>query len=365
MTGSSNAPKSSVASIQVEGHKLHHHPDRLIPFLEGKRIYPLYVEFSPVGSCNHRCTFCAYDYMGYQNLKLPTERTCETLREMGSLGVKSTLWAGEGEPFLHPDMGQFVKTASEAGMDSGMFSNATAMTEKRMHEVLPHLSFLRVSCNAGDSETYAQVHQVKARQFDLALENLARAVELKQENGWSVTLGMQIVALPENLHTVEELARIASELGVDYLAVKPFVQHPDQQNRQWQESFRPEDIESVARRSEAYSRDDFKVLVRRASFESYHHRSYKHCLGLPFFAFVLSDGNVYTCGTYYGNEEHVYGNVLKQSFQEIWESERTRSIQKHAACQLDAGQCMPNCRPDAVNRFLWELKNPPAHLNFI
>lgn len=352
-------------SVQVEGHKLHHHLDRVVPFLAGERIFPLYVELSPVGSCNHRCTFCAYDYIGYPDRQLETEATTRLLGEMGRLGVKSVLWAGEGEPLLHREMDRLVTAARSAGLDNGMFSNAAALTEKKARAILPHLTFLRVSFNGGDAETYAAVHQTRENQFDRVLANLERAVALRESEGWSVTLGLQIVVLPENLHTVEPLARIASGLGVDYLAIKPFVQHPDQQNRVWPESFRLEEIDGVATAAEQHGRPGFDVKVRRQSFVSYQERNYRSCRALPFFAFILSDGNVYTCGPYYGNEEHCYGNVYEQSFEQIWQSERARRIQEHAACSLDVSQCMPNCRPDAANRFLSELANPPAHVNFI
>lgn len=352
-------------AVRVEGHKLHHHLDRVVPFLAGEQVYPLYVELSPVGSCNHRCTFCAYDYIGYPDRQLETEPTRELLREMGRLGVKSVLWAGEGEPLLHRDLDQLVATATESSIDNGVFSNAAALTEKNARAILPHLTFFRVSLNAGDAETYARVHQVRENQFDRVLENLERAVSLREREGWAVTIGLQLVMLPENLHTVERLARIGSELGVDYLSLKPFVQHPDQQNRIWPESFRLEEIDGVATSAESYRRPGYDVKVRRQSFLSYQARSYKHCHGLPFFAFILSDGNVYTCGPYYGNEEHRYGNIYESTFEDIWTSERTRRIQDHAACSLDVSKCMPNCRPDAANRFLSELKNPPEHVNFI
>ncbi|MFN0056920.1 MAG: radical SAM protein [Planctomycetota bacterium] len=352
-------------AILVEGHKLHHHLDRVVPFLRGERIYPLYVEFSPVGSCNHRCTFCAYDYIGYPDRRLDTARTREVLAEMGRLGVKSTLWAGEGEPLLHPEIGELAQAARQSGMDVGMFSNASALNERKALGLLPHLTFLRVSFNAGTPETYAATHRAPAKHFALVLQNIERAVALRAQRGWSVTLGMQIVLLPDNLATLPELARIAQGLGVDYLAVKPFVQHPDQEGLHWPESFSPDAIEAVAQVAESFQNERFKVLVRRESFRNYQRRSYRHCHALPFFAFVLSDGNVYTCGPYYGHADHVYGNINTQSFREIWQSERAAAIQCHAATKLDAQKCMPNCRPDAANRFLWELKNPPAHVNFI
>lgn len=354
------------SDFNLDGHKLHHHVERLSEFLRGKPIAPLYVEFSPVGSCNHRCVFCAYDYIGYQNRRLDTAKTEAVLREMGEMGVKAALFAGEGEPFVHPEMPALARAAREAGIDAGIYSNCIPLTRRKAEETLPHLTFLRCSFNAGTREAYAEIHRTKPDDFDKALANLRAAVAVKRAGGFSVTIGMQVVVLPANLQTICELARIAADLGVDYLALKPFVQHPDQKALRWAENFSLADVEPAFEAAARFARKDFAVVARRESFQKYHRRTYDHCLGLPFFAFILSDGNVYTCGPYYEHPEFCYGNILAQSFREIWDSARKREIQRHAATELDCKtKCMPNCRPDAVNRFLWELAHPPQHVNFI
>ena len=81
----------------IDGHKLHLHPERVSQWLNGETIAPLYIEISPSGTCNHRCIFCSMDFMGYKKRFLDSAVMYERLRECGKLGVRAVMFAGEGE----------------------------------------------------------------------------------------------------------------------------------------------------------------------------------------------------------------------------------------------------------------------------
>ena len=63
--------------------------------------------------------------------------------------------------------------------------------------------------------------------------------------------------------------------------------------------------------------------------------------------------------------EKVYYLVENNSFKEIWESEKRKKSLLFVENELDIKDCRVNCRMDEINRYLWRLKNPHLHENFI
>lgn len=361
----------------IDSHKLIYHPQRVARFLDAgnewekiKDIYPLYVEISPVGACNHRCTFCAVDYVGYKPVRLSLEVIERTLAEMGQLGVKSIMFAGEGEPMLHTEIDSMVVAAAAAGIDTAMTTNASILPDAFVERALPLMSWIKASVNAGTAETYARIHQTREREFDRVLANLKRMVEARRSGGYSCVLGAQILLLPENAAEVETLARICrDEIGLDYLVVKPYSQHTSSVTRLYQ------DIDyhgytELQSRLAALNTDRFSVIYRENTMNKHDdgdaHR-YSHCYATPvFWAYVMSTGAVYGCSAYLLDPRFEYGNINESSFRDIWEGERRRKNFLYVREELDIRECRLNCRMDEVNRYLDRLiKQDVQHINFI
>ncbi len=94
--------------FRIDSHKLLFHPERVAAWRAGEDIAPIYMEVSPAGACNHRCRFCGLDFMGYQARFLDSELFKPQLEDMARLGLKSVMYAGEGEPLLHRHIAELV-----------------------------------------------------------------------------------------------------------------------------------------------------------------------------------------------------------------------------------------------------------------
>lgn len=361
----------------IDTHKLIYHPHRVAQFLDAgddwgkaRHVYPIYVEVSPVGACNHRCTFCAVDYIGYQSRRLDAGVFADRVAEMGLRGVKSIMFAGEGEPLLHKQINAIVRATRDAGIDVSFTTNATVLNDRFIEESLALTSWIKVSINAGTAPTYAAVHQTREADFERVIANLQAAVAAKRRQGLDCVIGAQSLLLPENAAEMETLARICrDDIGLDYLVVKPYSQHLSSETRRY-EDIDYNDYLQLEESLAAMSGNGFDVVFRGNTMKKYGQameERYTQCNATPFFwAYVMADGSVYGCSAYLLDERFRYGNINERSFQDIWEGPEREAGFHFVRERLDIRECRRNCRMDEINRYLFSLRNGTvAHANFI
>ncbi len=350
----------------IDGHKLLYHPQRVSQWTAGENVYPIYMEISPTSACNHRCVFCGLDFVGYRRRFLETDQLKKIIGEIGPLGVKSIMYAGEGEPFLHQDMADIIRHTKESGIDVALTTNGVLMNREISEKILGNTQWIKISCNAGTPETYARIHRTKETDFKTVIENASQAVAIKKRNRYACTLGMQILLLPENQTEIEQLASIAREIGLDYLVVKPYSQHPQSRTDKYKD-VQYSDYLQMADDLQKYNTRNFNLLFRAKAMAKWDEKAkgYDRCLALPFWSYIDAGGNVWGCSIYLNDDRFYYGNIYAEPFQAIWEGERRRKSLAWVKSELNPEFCRINCRMDEINCYLHSLKNPPEHVNFI
>lgn len=353
-------------NYNFDSHKLIYHTDRLNQYLETGDCFPLYMEISVIGNCNHRCTFCAYDYIGYPNRKIQTQRLLGLIDELAECGLKSLLYAGEGEPLLHPDIVKFIGRCKKRGIECGIYTNGQLLKKGLAQKLLPLLTFLRFSFNAGTAENYSRIHRVKPAVFSGVVNNMRQAVRIKQKEKLGVDIGLQYVLIRENSGDLFNAIKISKDTGIDYFVIKPYVLQSHLQSYRQSVKFRAEKIKDLFDKAENFSDKNFKVIARRLAFQNYGKRNYQYCYATSFISVVNSAGDVATCLPYWDRKEFIFGNIYRNKFKEIWLGLRRKKIKEFLENKFDAKNCPPNCRPHAINEFLSEIKNPKVkHINFI
>jgi len=351
-----------MVKLDVDSHKLMYHPERVSEWYRKGDCYPIYVEIGLTNRCNHRCIFCALDYLEHGGFDIKKEIILNALKEMAEGGVKSVMFAGEGEALLHKDVSEIVKKAKEYGLDISITTNGVFMDKKKADEIFPLLSWIRFSLDAATPETYSKLHGTKPDDFNKVIGNIKYLVSLKKSKNLNTTIGVQFLLLSENVNEVIEAAKIVKEAGADNIQIKPYSHHPSSKNDFSVDYLKLEWIEEELKKLED---KNFQVNFRKKTMQRLQEgATYDECYGLPFFALIDARGNIIPCNIFYNQPEFTYGNLNEKSFKEIWQSEnRKQIIKKIKKREIDV--CRHGCRLDSINRYLHRLKNPDFHDNFI
>ncbi len=176
--------------------------------------YPLDISIPMIDVCNIKCVFCSY----WRGVK-PRYMTVEELRENYTEAFKYTKLAGinpSGEPFLHPDVANILRTMNDM-TDPRCYiyvvTNGTLLEDK-YDLILDTVNSLNFSINAGTAETYAQVMGTKPEMFDTVINNIKNlnAIKHNKKRG-KLHLYATYVVLKHNIGEIPEFLRIAEELG--------------------------------------------------------------------------------------------------------------------------------------------------------
>jgi len=339
----------------IDYHKLHFHPKRVSEWLEGEKIFPIYAEISLTSACNFRCVWCGPNFfLNYKPEYIETDVIKMTLTNMADVGVKAVMFGGEGEGTLHKDFAEIVKHAKESGLDVALTTNGLLYTKKLATKTLQYLSWIKFSLDSCNAETYARLHGTKKENIKIVFDNIIHAVQLRNSTGCDCTIGGQAILLKDNLNSIIPLVRFLKTVKADYLAIKPFSEHEKRIGDELELPTR-EDIEKL---KVELSKEDFNVIFRDMAFSNLdRERCYYKCYAQDFCAYINTLGGVSSCINFIGDDKFCYGNIYEDTFENIWINKKE--------IKPNLNRCREICRLDSSNRYLWDLKHPHPHVNFI
>ena len=359
--------------FRFDGHKMLHHLDRVMAWQNGERFAPIHIDMGLTKFCNTACIYC---YAVVQNMTkgkmIERDALLNYIEDSARLGVRSMGFIGDGEPTLNPALYDATALAGTLGIDTSMATNGLLLDMDRAHDLLANMSWIRFNLSAGTPEGFQRVHQSKAKNFDLLVEKIRELVAIKKEHNHKCTIGLQMVLIPECYDQVLAEAELGAELGVDYFVIKHCSDSEYKEIGIDYQNYAT--IEDVLKQAEAMSTDDYVVQAKwnkiQASGETELYRNgyrkYDVCLGTPFLLQISGNGKIYPCGPFFNKERFYIGDLHDGSFYELVNSDRYWAVHRDIAESVDVHKdCAIGCRQDYVNKFLWDIRNPPEHINFI
>jgi radical SAM protein with 4Fe4S-binding SPASM domain len=266
--------------------------------------FPISIAIEPTTSCNLRCPECP---SGLRSFSRPTGMLDKAffqkvIHEVSPYVGYLTFYF-QGEPFLNPDFLEMVSLASKRKIYTATSTNAHYLSEENaIKTVKSGLDRLIISIDGTTQETYQQ-YRIGGK-LDKVLEGAQNIVSARKKlNANTPHIIFQFLVVKPNEHQIEEVKKIAKEIGVDEVKFKT-AQVYDYENGNLLIPDNPE-----------YSRyqkmPDGTYRIKNSLLN--------HCWKLWHSCVITWDGKVVPC-CFDKDAKHQLGDLQKQSFKNIWHS---------------------------------------------
>ena len=364
--------------IILDGHKVLWHRERVEAWLRGERIAPITIDCSLTRACTYRCIYCYGQLQANDEKRMTRNVIFRFLDDAAEIGVKAISFVSDGESTCSPHLYDSIIHGKLNGLDMALGTNGYLLKDDRLEEILPALTYLRFNISAADPERYAQIHGCKISYYEKVINTIKNSVDIKKRNNLAVTIGLQMVLLPEFADQIVPLARLGKSLGVDYFVIKHC--SDDERSSLGVDYSKYFNLIDILKEAETYSDDSYLVRAKWSKILSDGKRIYSQCYGPPFIMQFSGSGLVAPCGMLFNRRYKKYhiGNIVDTSFKELWKGERYWEVIRLIASEkFDAKtMCGSLCLQHKVNEFLCRLKqgeeilekpegDPPKHINFI
>lgn len=361
----------------LDGHKLLWHRERVEAWLRGERVAPITIDGALTRRCNFRCVYCYGQLQANDEKRMTRDVIFRFLDDCAEIGVKAISLVSDGESTCSPHVYDAITRGKANGLDMALGTNGYLLKEERLEEILPCLTYLRFNISAGEPRRFAEIMGCKEEHFHQVHHIIKECVRIKKEKGLDVTIGLQMVLMPQFADQIMPLVDLGEKAGADYTVIKHC--SDDEFSSLGIDYDQYGDLTELLKDAETRSTDSHLVKVKWSKILSGRTRIYTKCFGPPFIIQLSGSGLVAPCGMLFNKRYKKYhiGNIADTSFKELWKGERYWDVMNMIASdKFDTKICGSLCLQHKVNEFLWDVKEgkaelpssvgpPPPHVNFI
>jgi len=345
--------------------KIFHHQDRINDMKQGLRPKPLHAQLILVNLCNQDCSFCAYRSSGYSSNEnfdeksiIKLDKALETVHSLRKCGVKAIELTGGGEPTIYPGFATVCEFIKELGMQYGVVTNGVKVSDPCMKALLG-AAWVRVSIDAGSSETYASIRRSSVTAHNTVQNNLRKLIAQRGSNK-EPYLGIGFVVTKENWREVLIAAHQARDIGADNFRISAVFQN---EGAGYFKDFY-EEASHLCREAKALQTKKFTVFNlfgERLDDLEQQSPSHVYCPIQHLVPYIGADLNVYRCCVLAYSERGLLGSIKDCTFEELWNSEEVADkLRKFNATQCP--RCMFNKKNETIR---YALTDSPDHVNFL
>lgn len=327
----------------------------LLGIIEGTRAYtgPSYVMLDVIRRCNIRCIGCFFhcpqgrppmpgDPQVNEISRPLVDKICQ---ELPKLGTKEIILVGEGEPFLHPELIDFIRSFKRAGFKVQLFTNGTLFTEELSRGLAKSgLDVLNVTFWAVNEREHEVCHpQTSLKLLPKRREGLALYLKHRQEDGRAPSLNLVFPINRHNWRNLQGRIALVESVRPDSVSFNLFRdfggKHQPLMLTTVEVNSLSHDLRAMGKRLQ-----DLGVAVNPEEYLSQARLGPRVWQTIPCYAgwfetYIKVDGTILPCGHCY----HDVGNMLEEPFAALWNGSKMRDFRRQGVRLKGAGPLPSSC----------------------
>lgn len=288
---------------------------------------PISISFEPTTSCNLRCPECPSGLRSFTRPTgmLPADLFKKTIDELEK-SLLYLIFYFQGEPFLHPQFLDLVKYASQKGIYTATSTNAHFLKDEIARKtVMSGLDRLIISIDGTTQETY-QSYRVGGN-LEKVIEGTKNILKWKKElKSATPHVIFQFLVVKPNEHQIEEVKKLAGELGVDEVGLKT-AQIYDYENGS-------ELIPSLEKYTRYRKNSNGKFSIKNQLLD--------HCWKMWHSCVITWDGKVVPC-CFDKDAQYQLGDVSHQDFRTLWKGKAYHNFRASVLRSRSEIEICKNC----------------------
>jgi radical SAM protein with 4Fe4S-binding SPASM domain len=211
----------------------------------------------------------------------------------------------QGEPYLNPDFLDMVKYASQKGIYTATSTNAHYLNDANARRTVESgLDRLIISIDGTTQDVYQQ-YRVGGK-LEKVLAGARNIMKWKQElKSKTPFVFFQFLVVKPNEHQIEDVKRLAAEIGVDDVRFKTAQVYDYEQD--------PNNLIPTLDKYSRYRKNEKGEFAFKNSLQN-------HCWRLWHATVISWDGLVVPC-CFDKDAQHTLGDLKGKSFKEVWHSD--------------------------------------------
>lgn len=292
---------------------------------------PLSLSIEPTTACNLGCPECP---SGLKQFSRPTGKLNIQLHERILQEISPTVfyinYYFQGEPFLHPQFLELIKSAKKYNIYTATSTNAHFITPQKATEIIDSgLDRLIISLDGLTQETYEN-YRVHGN-LTTVLSAIDHLVKAKKEAKKSTPhLIVQFLAVKQNEHEIPQVIALGKQLGVDEVRIKTAQLYDYKHGNPLLPS------------NEKYAR----YKLQKDGTYALKWKTGNHCWRMWSSSVITFDGKMVPC-CFDKDAHHQLGEISQDSIKNIWNSTKYNQFRSAILTKRQQIDICKNCSEGA------------------